>query len=88
MKAAIQGAAKSDADCSPARHAAVEQRQQDTTTESERLGFSGFRSPTVWRLRHLATVFVSLPNARLSVASEACDRGIAAAMARVLVALP
>ena len=38
------------------------------------------RSSTVWRLRHLATVFGLIPRSRLNVASEACDRCIAAAL--------
>ena len=47
-----------------------------------------FRSSTVARLRHFATVLGLMPNSRLSVASEACDRCIAALTACVVVALP
>ena len=43
-------------------------------------GFLGpvFKSSTVERLRHLATVLALMPNSLLSCASEACDRCIAA----------
>ena len=45
-------------------------------------------SSTVARFRHFATVFGLIPNSRLSCASEACDRCIAALTANVVVALP
>jgi hypothetical protein len=41
------------------------------------------RSSTVVRFRHLETVFGLIPSSRLSVASEACDRCIAALTACV-----
>ena len=44
--------------------------------------------PTVVRLRHLATVLGLIPSSRLNVASEACDRCIAARTTCVVVALP
>jgi hypothetical protein len=47
-----------------------------------------FKSWTVVRLRHFATVFGFIPSSRLSVESEACDRCIAALTACVVVALP
>jgi hypothetical protein len=47
-----------------------------------------FRSSTVARLRHFATVLGLMPSSRLSCASEACDRCIAALTACVVVALP
>lgn len=47
-----------------------------------------FRSATVCRLRHFATVPGLIPNSRLNAAIEACDRCIAALAARVAVALP
>jgi hypothetical protein len=47
-----------------------------------------FRSSTVARFRHLATVFGLIPSSRLSCESEACDRCIAARTANVVVALP
>ncbi len=46
------------------------------------------RSSTDCRLRHLATVFGSMPNSRPGSAVEACDRCIAALMACVAVAQP
>ena len=46
------------------------------------------RSSTVCRLRHFATVFGLIPSSRLSVASEAYDRCIAALTACVVVTLP
>ena len=47
-----------------------------------------FRSLTVARLRHFATVLGMILSSRLSVASEACYRRIAAWTACVVVALP
>lgn len=47
-----------------------------------------FISSTVARLRHFATVFGLMLSSRLSCASEACDRCIAALTACVVVALP
>ena len=47
-----------------------------------------FLSSTVARLRHFATVLGLMPNPRLSCASEACDRYIAALTACVVVVLP
>ena len=54
------------------------------------LGSDGpvFMSSTVDRFRHFATVFGLMPSSRLSCASEACDRCIAALTANVVVALP
>ena len=57
------------------------------TVERSSLG-PVLRSSSVCRFRHLATVFGSIPNSRLSSASEACDRCIAALTACVLVAQP
>jgi len=47
-----------------------------------------FRSSTVALFRHFATVLGLIPSSRLSVASEACDRCIAARTACVVVAHP
>ena len=47
-----------------------------------------FKSSTVVRLRHFATVLGLMPKALLSCASEACDLCIAALTAYVIVALP
>jgi hypothetical protein len=47
-----------------------------------------FRSSTVARFRHFATVLGLIPNSRLSSESDACDRCIAALTAYVVVALP
>lgn len=47
-----------------------------------------FTSSTVVRLLHLPTILGVIPNSRLSDASEACDRCIAARTACVVVALP
>jgi len=47
-----------------------------------------FMSSTVARLRHFATVLGLIPSSRLSCASEACDRCIAALTAGVVVVQP
>jgi hypothetical protein len=47
-----------------------------------------FKSFTVARLRHFATVFGTMPSSLLNCASEACDRCIAALTACVVAALP
>ena len=53
-------------------------------------GFLGpvFKSSTVVRLRHFATVLGLMPSSLLRCASEACDRCIAALTACVVEALP
>src|SRR5690606_19904652 len=59
----------------------------DRTVERGSVG-PVFKSSTVARLRHFATVLGLMPYSRLSCASEACDRCIAARTACVVVALP
>ena len=54
----------------------------------EKRGSRHFKSSTVVRLRHFATVLGLIPSSRLSVASDACDRCITALTACVIVALP
>ena len=80
---------------------AVVQRQQRVAPERDDCRFLSFGqtvergsagpvflSSTVARFRHFATVLGLMPNSRLSCASEACDRCIAALTACVVVALP